>query len=484
MKASHERKMLSSLTLISTALAFASLMTLTLALARAADWPMWGGEPTRNMVSGELGIPQDWDIETGKNVKWVAALGSQSYGNVVVSNGKVYVGTNNEKMRNPKLTGDRGIVMCFRESDGKFLWQATSTKLAAGRVNDWPEQGVCSSPAVVGDRLYYVSNRCELVALDTEGFQDKENDGPYTEETDKSGIDADVVWKLDMIEELGVFPHNLATSSPLVVGDLIFICTSNGVDEGHINIPVPVAPSFIAVNRHTGELVWEDLSPGENIMHGQWSSAVYGVIDSTPQVIFPGGDGLLYAFEPKTGKLLWKFDCNPKGSEWKGGRGDKNNLIATPVVYDNKVFINVGQDPEHGEGVGHLWAIDATKRGDITTSALVWHYDFRRSISSVAIHDGLLFAANLTGYLHCIDLETGKKHWEHDLLAAAWGSPYVVDGKVYIGDEDGDVTVLAAAKEKKLLAEMNLGNSVYGTPVAANGTLYVMTRSHLYAIAK
>ena len=457
---------------------------LLLAFARAADWPMWGGEPTRNMVSEETGMPEDWDIKSGRNIRWVAALGSQSYGNTVVSRGKIFVGTNNELVRNPALTGDRGVIMAFRESDGKFLWQATSTKLAAGRVNDWPEQGVCSSPAVVGDRLYYVSNRCELVCLDTEGFLDKENDGPFTDEEDKAEIDGDVIWKLDMVEELGVFPHNLATSSPLVVGDLVFICTSNGVDESHINIPVPLAPSFIAVNRHTGEVVWEDDSPAENIVHGQWSSPAYGVVNGKPQVIFPGGDGYLYAFEPETGKKIWWFDCNPKGSEWKGGRGTKNNLIATPVVYDNKVFIAVGQDPEHGEGAGHLWAIDATKEGDVTDSAVVWHYDFRRTISTVAIQNGLLFAANLTGFLHCIDLETGKNYWEHDLLAAVWGSPYLVDGKLYIGDEDGDVTVLAASKEKKVIAEMNMGNSAYGTAVAANGVLYIMTRSDLYSIAK
>ena len=457
---------------------------LLLAFARAADWPMWGGEPTRNMVSEETGMPEDWDIKSGRNIRWVAALGSQSYGNTVVSRGKIFVGTNNELVRNPALTGDRGVIMAFRESDGKFLWQATSTKLAAGRVNDWPEQGVCSSPAVVGDRLYYVSNRCELVCLDTEGFLDKENDGPFTDEEDKAEIDGDVIWKLDMVEELGVFPHNLATSSPLVVGDLVFICTSNGVDESHINIPVPLAPSFIAVNRHTGEVVWEDDSPAENIVHGQWSSPAYGVVNGKPQVIFPGGDGYLYAFEPETGKKIWWFDCNPKGSEWKGGRGTKNNLIATPVVYDNKVFIAVGQDPEHGEGAGHLWAIDATKEGDVTDSAVVWHYDFRRTISTVAIQNGLLFAANLTGFLHCIDLETGKKYWEHDLLAAVWGSPYLVDGKLYIGDEDGDVTILAASKEKKVIAEMNMGNSAYGTAVAANGVLYIMTRSDLYSIAK
>ena len=457
---------------------------LVFSLSRAADWPMWGGNPSRNMVSKERGLPQDWDLKGGRNVKWVAELGSQSYGNVVISGGKVYVGTNNERMRNPALKGDRGVVMCFRESDGEFLWQATSTKLAAGRVNDWPEQGVCSSPAVVGDRLYYVSNRCELICLDTEGFLDKENDGPIQEEQNQSAMDADVIWKLDMIEELGVFPHNLATSSPLVVGDLVFICTSNGVDEGHINIPVPEAPSFIAVNRHTGELVWEDDSPAEEILHGQWSSPAYGVVNGKPQVIFPGGDGWLYAFDPETGKNIWRFDCNPKDTDWKGGRGTRNNLISTPVVYDDKVFINVGQDPEHGEGVGHLWSIDATGEGDITQSGVVWHHDFRRSISTVAVHDGLLFAANLTGFLHCLDVKTGKKYWEHDLLAAVWGSPYWVDGKIYIGDEDGDVAVLKASKEKTVLAEMNLGNSVYGTPVAANGVLYIMTRSHLYAFAQ
>src|SRR4029453_11004508 len=148
---------------------------------------------------------------------------------------------------------DRGVLMAFDAADGKLLWQAAHPKLSAGRVNDWPLQGICSSPAVEGDRLYYVSNRAELVAADTEGFMDKENDGPYTEETDKGETDADFIWKLDLMEELDVFVHNLAASSPLIVGDLIYINTGNGVDEGHINIPSPQAPSFIAVNKKTGK---------------------------------------------------------------------------------------------------------------------------------------------------------------------------------------------------------------------------------------
>ena len=141
------------------------------------DWPMWGGTPDRNMVSNMKGLPATWDVAKKVNVKWVSALGSQSYGNPVVAGGMVFLGTNNEAVRDPKQGGDRGVLMAFRESDGEFLWQHTSEKLAAGRVNDWPFQGVASSPMVEGDRLYYVSNRAELVCLDTQGFRDKENDG-------------------------------------------------------------------------------------------------------------------------------------------------------------------------------------------------------------------------------------------------------------------------------------------------------------------
>jgi outer membrane protein assembly factor BamB len=449
----------------------------------AEDWPMWGGRPDRNMVSDETGIPRTWDVESNTNIKWVGELGSQSYGNPVVADGKVFVGTNNELMRNPKLGGDRGVVMCFRESDGEFLWQMTHAKLASGRVNDWPEQGVCSSPAVADGMVYYVSNRAEVIALDAEGFRDGENDGPYKEEEETSEIDGDIIWKLDMYEELAVFPHNMAATSPLIVGDILYVNTSNGVDESHVNIPFPDAPSFLALNRHTGEIIWEDNSPGDQVLHGQWASPAYGELLGVPQVIFAGGDGWLRSFQPKTGKLIWKFDCNPKDSEWKQGRGGRNNIIATPVAYDDKVFVAVGQDPEHGEGVGHLWAIDGTKKGDITQSGVIWHHDFRRTISTVAIDDDVLYAANFSGFFHALDLETGKLLWEYDMLAAVWGSPFVVDGKVMLGDEDGDLTVLKTGRVKEVLSEVNFGNTVYSTPIVANGTLFIMTRSHLYAIA-
>jgi len=452
----------------------------------AADWIMWGGTPERNMVNTvEKDIPAKWDIDTGENILWTAQLGSQTYGNPVVADGKLFVGTNNQAERQPKAVGDKGIIMCFAEDSGKFLWQMTHDKLAAGRVNDWPRQGICSAPAIDGDRMYYVSNRCELVCADTEGFLDDENDGPFTEETLTEKIDGDIVWSLDMMYELGVFPHNLATSSPAYDDKYVYLVTSNGVDEGHIVVPDPYAPSFLAVDKKTGEIAWEAADPGEDVLHGQWSSPAVGTIGGVRQAVFPGGDGILYSFAAETGEALWTFDCNPADSVWRlGGAGTRNNIIATPVIHGDHVLISVGQDPEHGEGQGHMYAVDGTKRGDITATGAVWHNtEIQRSMSTPAVHEGVLYTCDLTGIFRAMDAATGETLWEHDTLAAVWSSPYVVDGKVLLGDEDGDVVVFTAGRKKELLFETNMGSSVYTTPIAANGVLYITNRTKLFAIA-
>src|SRR5438876_1155510 len=110
---------------------FLALLPLAASRCLAADWHMWGGTHERNMINTvEKNIPDSWDVTTGKNIKWVSQLGSQSFGNPVIAGGRVFVGTNNHAERQPKIKGDKGVVMCFRESDGKFLWQNVHDKLA------------------------------------------------------------------------------------------------------------------------------------------------------------------------------------------------------------------------------------------------------------------------------------------------------------------------------------------------------------------
>jgi outer membrane protein assembly factor BamB len=443
------------------------------------DWPMWGGTAQRNMTSAMKALPDSWDAKNGTNIKWKAPIGSTSNGNPVVADGKIFLGTNNGNPRNPEISGDKGVLMCLREADGKFLWQAVTDKLDGD--SDWPEEGVSSSPAVEGKRLYYVSNRGELTCLDTEGFTDGRNDGPFQDEVHKGPTDADVIWTLDMRKELGVSQLFMAASSPVIWEDLVFVGTPNGRDSSDEKVLAPKAPSFLAVNKNTGKVVWQDNSPGEGILHGQWTSAGLAVVDAVQQAIFPGGDGWLYAFNARTGEKLWKFDLNPKDAVWPKTR---NYGLSTPVFSEGRVFMSVGQDPDHPNGVGHTYSIDPARRGDVTESGRVWQYDkIGRSISTAAVADGLVYVSDMKGLLHCLDVKTGKPYWTYDTMAPVWGSPLVADGKVYLGDQDGDVVVLKAGTELKKIAEIDMGGSVYSTPVPANGVLYIMTRSELFAIA-
>jgi outer membrane protein assembly factor BamB len=356
-----------------------------------------------------------------------------------------------------------------------------------------------------------------------------------------------VVWKLDMMGQLGVHPHNMSTCSPLAVGDRLFVCTSNGVDETHVILPAPAAPSFICVDRRTGDVMWTDTSPGPFILHGQWASPSFAVLGGWPQVLFPGGDGWLYGFEPEGdgaggAKLLWKFDANPKTSKYSvRGKSNRNHLIAFACVYDGLVYIAVGEDPEHGEGLGHLWCIDPGRRldgSDVSpelavdaegqplarrrlqavdpnageraianpASAVVWHYmhgdingngkieleeELYRSISTPAIVDDIAYVPDFSGIVHCLNARTGEPYWTHDMFSQCWGSALVADGKVYVGNEEGTLLVFHHSSDRAValpggnpLAANDMKNSVFLTPIVANNVLYVTTKSRLYAIGR
>ena len=255
--------------------------------ALAQDWPGWGGNDLgRNMYAPAKGLPdkfdpgkmkpgtEEVDLSTAKNVKWAAKLGSQSYGNVTVAGGKVFVGTNNDSPRDAKHTGDRSILLCLDEKTGELLWQLIVPKLRAGKVNDWENLGLLSSPTIEGDRVYIVTSRCEVMCLDVNGMANG-NDGPFKDEgkyvvTDVlldagkptarpappaqiGPRDADIIWRYDMMgDELGVFPHNASNCSVLIVDDLVYACTSNGQDWTHSNIPSPLSPQLYRSQQENG----------------------------------------------------------------------------------------------------------------------------------------------------------------------------------------------------------------------------------------
>jgi outer membrane protein assembly factor BamB len=427
---------------------------------------MLGGRPDRNLVSRETGLPITWaggEKGARKNIKWIAPLGRTTYGSPVISGGRVFIGTDSDA---PETTGQRGVLKCFAENDGRLLWAVTHEKLRNPSEDDGT-LGVCSTPCVDGDRIFYVSNRAELVC--------------------RAVADGREVWSLDLRATLGVTPNQASASSPLVVDGRVFVVTGHGADPKTGKVKNPAVPSFLAVDAKTGKIVWQDASPGDRILTGQWGSPGYGVSDGRPQVAFPGGDGWLYSFEPATGKLLWKFYGKAHETPLPSGEpATLFNLVAAPVFVGDRVYIAVGE-PEAGTGPGALRCLDARQRGDVTKTAEQWRLggeEFNDSISMPAVQGGLVFAVDSPGFVCAIDAATGKRLWVHDLKSNIWGSPLVADGKVYVQTAEGVVAVFAAGREKKLLATNEpLPDFGHGTPVAANGVLYLTGQKQLYAIA-
>ena len=480
-------------------------------LTHAADWPQWGQRHSRNMVSNETGLPATFDPATGTNIKWSVSLGDEAYGSPVISGGRVLVGSNNTEPRDPRHQGDRGVLLCLDEADGSLCWQLVVPRIDEDDIyKDWPGISLCSPPTVEGDRVYTVTNRFEVVCLDLDGQADG-NDGPYRDEgrhmvpsgespMEVTEIDADIIWLFDMRSEVGMYPHDSAHSSILLDGPYLYLNTCNAVDNTHRKIRRPDAPSLIVLDKATGRLVAQDGEHiGPKIFHSTWSSPALGEINGQRQIFFGGGDGVCYAFEalrPSTAvepvqtlKRVWRFDCDPTAPkenvhQYSGNRRESpSNIKSMPVFYKNRVYVTVGGDIWWGKNEAWLKCIDATQTGDVTDSGEIWSYPLEHHCCSTpSISNGLVFVADCGKTLHCVDAETGQQYWTHKLRGEIWGSTLVADGKVYVGSRRGDFWILAAEKEKRVLASVELSASTCSTPIAANGVLYVTTQERLYAV--
>jgi outer membrane protein assembly factor BamB len=499
-------------------------------LARAADQPQWGRAWSRNMVSDERGLPDLFDTDAGTNVKWAAELGSQSYGTPVVAAGRVLIGTNNDNPRDPRHRGDRAVLLCLDESDGSLAWQLVIPKISQDRGDpflDWKGVGFASPPSVEGDRIYTLTNRGEVVCLDLKGMSDG-NDGPYADEArhtaprgqdpiEPGPHDADILWVCDLVIEADVHTHDQVQGSILILGDLLYVNTCNGVDDTHRKIRSPDAPSLVAIDKRTGRLVArDDLRLGPTTFHVNWCSPSLGELGGRPTIFFGGGDGICYGIEPAAQpqpvtpdagpertregphagsiarlKTVWRFDPDPTAPKqdvhrFVGNRREGPSVImGMPVAEGGRLYLTAGGDPWWGKRQGSLKCLKLDGTGDATPTAELWSYPLpRETCSTPAVHGDLVFVTDVGGTLHCVDAETGKACWTHKAVGECWASPLVADRKVYVGTRRGQFLIFAAEREKRLIGKTHVGEGVNGTAVAANGVLYVPTMTKLYAAVR
>lgn len=455
------------------------------------------------------------EIFRPEQLLWEIELGVHQYTVPQIDRGRIYLGINDRNLKHPVARStDGGIVMCIEQATGEMIWQLPIPRFMDGvkppyHFNKW-RCGVCSRPAIEGDRLYIVGPRGDVLCLDRHG-QANGNDGPFLDEVAYMGLgpdsdyrltetDGDIVWQYNLLTEAKVFPHDVCGTSPLLLGEYLYACTGNGQDDRHRFIANPNAPSLVVLDKRTGRLVaTEGDLFGTRLFHGNWSSPLAATVDGKTLVIFGGGDGILYAFEPireaspsaqpQTLRIAWQYDCNPPEYRMRDGQPvpyskwdqkspeGPSEIIADPLLWKGRIYVSIGQSPVHGHGQGRLVCVEAATGREIWASGKL-----DRSLATPAIHKDLLFIPDLTGRLHCFDADTGRHHWQHDLQADIWGASAIVfDGKVYASTERRELWVFQADDTGQLLSRCKL-DSVAITPKTEAGVLYLPTQKRLFAI--
>ncbi|MFN0126131.1 MAG: PQQ-binding-like beta-propeller repeat protein [Verrucomicrobiales bacterium] len=509
----------------------------------AADRPQWGEAWSRNQVSAERGLPATFDGASGKNVRWSAALGTESHSTPVVAGGRVYVGTNNGEPRDPKRVGDRGVLLCLDERDGALHWQLVVPKRYEDPFFDWPGAGLCSSPTVADGRVYVVDNRGMVLCLDAEGLANG-NDGPFVDEAayytpaggsgpprppvegadvrpepgfqkpetapDALGpLDADIVWMFDLVGAAGCWPHDSAHSSILIHGNHLYLNTSTGVDNTHRRNRAPDAPALVVLDKTTGRyLARESEGIARATFHCNWSAPAATTVGGEEVVLFIGGDGRLYGFAPLAAtdkgeregsgdgkpvslKRVFRYDFDRDAptddihTYVQNRREGPSNHYGMPVPVGESVYLAGGGDIFWGKSDAWVKRVDLVRRGAEIEPIERWAAPLNQhTLCTPTVADGLVFAADTARTVHCLDAETGRTLWSHDCRGAFWASAFVADGKVFIGSRSGDFWVFRAAREKEVLFETKLPDKLSATAVAANGVLYLTTMNRLYAVAE
>ncbi len=484
------------------------------------------------MVSSAQPLPARFDPGTGENIAWSVPLGTETHSTPVVAGGRILIGTNNGNPRDPRHEGDRGVLLCLRATDGSLLWQLVVPKRHEDDFFDWPKSGISSTATVEGDRAYLVDNRGVVLCLDLHGLADG-NDGPFHNEAiyyavqptntlsqgapapfrpdgsllpgateparvELGPLDADIVWMFDLSSGAGIWSHDAAHSSILIHGNHLYLNTGTGVDNTHRRLRRPDAPSLVALDKRTGAYLARDNEGiGRTIFHSTWAPPSLGSFQGRPTLFFAAGNGFIYAFDPlpadtasPAGPPLslscrWRWDFDPEAPKenvdrYMSNRGEgPSNFYGAPVPVGNRLFVAGGGDLWWGKNAAWLKCLDLSG----TEPRQVWDYPVvRHTFSTPAVHGDVVYVTDTSQNLHAVEAPSGRPLWTHELKGETWASPLVADGRVYVGTRRGWFHVLAAGREKEVVAEINLRSPISATAVAANRTLYVATMDRLYAV--
>ncbi|MDD2601123.1 MAG: PQQ-binding-like beta-propeller repeat protein [Kiritimatiellae bacterium] len=468
----------------------------------------WGGKASPNCVSSATNLPDNLEAAP----LWSQKLGTHQYSIPTVDRGLIFVGSNDSGCTREGYQVNGGsLLSCLEQRSGALLWSFPVPRFLEGTkppyfFNQW-RSGFISAPLVVGDRVFLVGSRGDVLCFDRAGQADG-NHPPRLDEVEYMQLhgehrelnaqDGDLIWQFNMLTELGVSPHDSCGSTILYVDGLLYVNSSNGVDGDHLRANRPDAPTLFVLESKSGKLVAvDDEKIARNILHGSWSSPSYGEAGGKKIIFFGGGDGFMYAFEAvqpnQDGKLqklkkIWAADCNPPHFRERDGvkleysawntrvTTGPSEPIGTPVFMDGKVYIAIGQSPLHGLGEGCMTCFDAA------TGEVLWrNEELNRTLATLTISKGVVYVADLAGDLHAFEQRDGKKLWSANLGGPVqYANVCVADGKLFIGTERNQFWIFEEGREKKVLSVTKLPSAPI-TAVVDDGVLYIPMQNRLNA---
>jgi outer membrane protein assembly factor BamB len=408
-----------------------ALVLLSFVIVHAENWPQWRG-PGLNGVSTEKNLPVKWTTE--ENVVWKVAMPGFSGSTPIIWRDRIFLNVAN---------GDVLELWCLDKSKGEVLWKK---QLGAGNVKMRKQNMSSPSPVTDGRSVYVMTGTGILKGFD---FSGKE------------------LWTREIQKDYGNFGLNWGyASSPLLFEDSLYVQVLHGMKTDD--------PSYVMrIDKKTGKTLWKIDRPTSAIRESPDSYTTPGLLryGKNTEIVITGGD-CVTGHDPETGKELWRANgLNPDNNPFY-------RIVASPIIFNEIIYAPTRVKP--------LLALKAGGRGDVTSSHLLWSTVNGPDVPTPVTDGKYFYIVNDRGIMWCLDAKTGNEVYGQQRLKTGTysASPVLADGKIYVTDEDGLTTVVAAGPKFEVLAENPLNDYVLSSPAISDGRIYIRTTGHLYAIGK
>lgn len=400
-------------------------------LAWAGNWPGWRG-PLGNGHAPDAKPPLTWDAKT--NFRWKAPLPDVGNGSPIVWGDRVFITQAMQK------TGKRGII-CFDRRDGKQLWFTSVLHKEKEPTHGTNPYG-SATPVTDGERVITSLGSAGLLCVD---FNGKE------------------LWRKDLGPQIHIWGN---ASSPILYGDLCIIWVGPGKNQ-----------RLVALNKKTGDDVWEHVEPGgssgltddgkdSKVWIGSWSTPVIAKIGSRDELILSMPNRVA-GFNPKSGKELWT--C----------AGLTKLVYTSPTVSPDGVVIAMS-----GYG-GSALAVKAGGAGDVTKNRLWWHKQNQQRIGSGVFVGDRFYMINEPGFGQCFEPTTGIDSWKRERVCSqAWSSISTAEGRLYVTTQGGETVVVKADPKLEVLARNKLPDRVRATPALVDDEVFIRGDKFLWCLGE